>query len=89
MDFSDFHFESPWLLVLGFVVAAALFMLLRWSQNRRQRSLATFAAERLLAQLTANFSAPRRLTKDLALALARPSSPSGRTPSGRNFWAFR
>ena len=70
MDFSDFHFESPWLLVLGFVVAAALFMLLRWSQNRRQRSLATFAAERLLAQLTANFSAPRRLTKDLALALA-------------------
>ncbi len=70
MDFSDFHFESPWLLVLGFVVAAAPFMLLRWSQNRRQRSLATFAAERLLAQLTANFSAPRRLTKDLALALA-------------------
>lgn len=70
MDFSDFHFESPWLLALGFVVAAALFMLLRWSQNKRQRSLATFAAERLLAQLTANFSAPRRLTKDIALALA-------------------
>lgn len=70
MDFSDFHFESPWLLALGFVLAAALFMLLRWSQNKRQRSLATFAAERLLAQLIANFSAPRRLTKDIALALA-------------------
>lgn len=70
MYFSDFHFESPWLLALGFVLAAALFMLLRWSQNKRQRSLATFAAERLLAQLIANFSAPRRLTKDIALALA-------------------
>ncbi|TSA36556.1 MAG: VWA domain-containing protein [Opitutales bacterium] len=70
MDFADFHFERPWLLALGFVVAALLFVLLRWSQNKRQRSLATFAAERHLTQLIANFSAPRRLTKDIALALA-------------------
>jgi len=60
MDFADFHFETTWLAFAG----------LRWTELRRRRGLAAFAAERLLARLTAGYSATRRLTKDVALALS-------------------
>ena len=69
MDFADFHFERPWLLLFAAAAAAALFAGLRWTEARRRRGLADFAAARLLARLTAGYSAARRLTKDVALAL--------------------
>jgi len=70
MDFADFHFATTWLALAAPAAGAALFAGLRWTELRRRRGLATFAAERLLARLTAGYSAPRRLTKDLALALS-------------------
>jgi Ca-activated chloride channel family protein len=69
MDFADFHFETPWLAAGALVAAGALLAGLRWTEGRRRRGLAAFAAERLLARLTAGYSATRRLTKDIALAL--------------------
>jgi Ca-activated chloride channel family protein len=69
MDFADFHFETPWLAAGALVAAGALLAGLRWTEARRRRGLAAFAAERLLARLTAGYSATRRLTKDIALAL--------------------
>lgn len=70
MDFADFHFATTWLALAAPAAGAALFAGLRWTELRRRRGLATFAAERLLARLTAGYSATRRLTKDIALALA-------------------
>ena len=70
MDFADFHFATTWLALAAPAAGAALFAGLRWTELRRRRGLATFAAERLLARLTAGYSASRRLTKDLALALS-------------------
>ena len=70
MDFADFHFATTWLALAAPAAGAALFAGLRWTELRRRRGLATFAAERLLARLTAGYSAARRLTKDLALALS-------------------
>ena len=70
MDFADFHFATTWLALAAPAAGAALFAGLRWTEHRRRRGLATFAAERLLARLTAGYSASRRLTKDLALALS-------------------
>ena len=70
MDFADFHFETTWLAIVAPFAGATLFAGLRWTELRRRRGLATFAAERLLARLTAGYSASRRLTKDLALALS-------------------
>jgi Ca-activated chloride channel family protein len=70
MDFADFHFETPWLAVVAPFAGAALLGALRWTEARRRRGLAAFAAERLLARLTAGYSAARRRTKDVALAVA-------------------
>ena len=70
MDFADFHFETTWLAIAAPFAGAALFAGLRWTELRRRRGLAAFAAERLLARLTAGYSATRRLTKDVALALS-------------------
>lgn len=70
MDFADFHFATTWLALAAPAAGAALFAGLRWTELRRRRGLAAFAAERLLARLTAGYSATRRLTKDIALALA-------------------
>jgi Ca-activated chloride channel family protein len=70
MDFADFHFATTWLALAAPAAGATLFAGLRWTELRRRRGLATFAAERLLARLTAGYSASRRLTKDLALALS-------------------
>ncbi len=70
MDFADFHFATTWLALAAPAAGAVLFAGLRWTELRRRRGLATFAAERLLARLTAGYSAARRLTKDLALALS-------------------
>lgn len=70
MDFADFHFESPWMLAGAALAAVAAFAALRWTERRRVQGLAAFAAERLLARLTAGYSMARRLTKDLALAAA-------------------
>lgn len=70
MDFADFHFTTTWLALAAPAAGAALFAGLRWTELRRRRGLAAFAAERLLARLTAGYSATRRLTKDIALALA-------------------
>jgi Ca-activated chloride channel family protein len=69
MDFADLHFARPWLLLLAVVAGGALLAGLRWTEARRRRGLADFAAARLLARLTAGYSAARRLTKDVALAL--------------------
>ena len=70
MDFADFHFETTWLAIVAPFAGATLFAGLRWTELRRRRGLAAFAAERLLARLTAGYSATRRLTKDVALALS-------------------
>lgn len=70
MDFADFHFATTWLALAAPAAGAALFAGLRWTELRRRRGLATFAAERLLARLTAGYSGTRRLTKDIALALS-------------------
>ena len=70
MDFADFHFANTWLALAAPFAGAALFAGLRWTESRRRRGLAAFAAERLLGRLTAGYSAARRLTKDGALALA-------------------
>lgn len=70
MDFADFHFESPGLLAVAALVAVAAFGALRWTERRRVKGLAAFAAERLLGRLTAGYSTARRLSKDLALTAA-------------------
>jgi Ca-activated chloride channel family protein len=70
MDTADFHFEQPRLLAVAIVAGVAMFLALRWAERRRRRGLAGFAAEHLLARLTAGYSAARRLTKDVALSLA-------------------
>ena len=70
MDFADFHFATTWLALAAPFAGAAIWGGLRWTELRRRRGLAAFAAERLLARLTAGYSAARRLTKDVALALA-------------------
>jgi hypothetical protein len=70
MDFADFHFETPWLLAVTVVVALAGFAGLRWTENRRRKGLASFAAERLLSRLTAGYSSTRRFSKDLAVTTA-------------------
>ena len=49
MDFADFHFATTWLALAAPAAGAALFAGLRWTELRRRRGLATFAAERLLA----------------------------------------
>ena len=61
MDFADFHFETTWLAIAAPFAGAALFAGLRWTELRRRRGLAAFAAERLLARLTvaAGLPAPR------------------------------
>ena len=70
MDFADFHFETPWLLAVAVVVALAGLAGLRWTENRRRKGLAAFAAERLLSRLTAGYSSTRRFSKDLAVTTA-------------------
>ncbi len=70
MDTADFHFEAPRLLAVAVVAGLALFAALRWTERRRRRGLAGFAASRLLGRLTAGYSSARRLTKDLALSVA-------------------
>ena len=69
MDFAEFHFEDPRLLGVALLAGAALFAALRWTERRRRRGLAGFAAARLLARLTAGYSPARRLAKDVLLAL--------------------
>ncbi len=69
-DFADFHFAAPWVLALAAMAALGTFGALRWTERRRLKGLAAFAAERLLGRLTAGYSATRRLTKDLAFAAA-------------------
>ena len=49
MDFADFHFATTWLALAAPAAGAALFAGLRWTELRRRRGLATFAAERLPA----------------------------------------
>ena len=70
MDTADFHFEQPWVLAVAAAGGILLFVALRWSEARRRRGLAGFAAARLLDRLTAGYSGARRLTKDVVLALA-------------------
>jgi Ca-activated chloride channel family protein len=70
MDTADFHFEQPGMLAAALAGGLVLFVALRWTERRRRRGLARFAAAGLLGRLTAGYSAPRRLVKDLVLALA-------------------
>jgi Ca-activated chloride channel family protein len=67
MDFTDFHFESPWVLVIAIIVGLVVIAGLRWTEQRRLQSLGQFAANNLLGQLIANYSAQRRLLKDILL----------------------
>lgn len=69
MDTADFHFEEPRLLAVAVLAGVALFLALCWTERRRRRGLAGFAAARLLDRLTAGYSSARRRTKDVALAL--------------------
>lgn len=68
MDFTDFHFESPWVLLLAAVASLLVVGGLRWTERRRLEGLGQFAASNLLGQLIANYSSTRRLIKDLLLA---------------------
>lgn len=70
MDFSDFHFDRPWVLPLAALLGLSLLAALRWTERRRRRGLARFAAERLLAKLLAGYSPVRRKIKDCVLAAA-------------------
>lgn len=70
MDTADFHFEKPAVLALALAVGVVLLVALRWAERRRLKGLAGFAAARVLAQLTKGYSSARRLTKDVALAVA-------------------
>jgi len=75
------NFAQPLWLFCGLGVCAALILLVRFLQRRRQETLARFAAHKLLSRLTRNISAPRRRLKNLLVicavffcfvALARP-----------------
>jgi Ca-activated chloride channel family protein len=70
MDTADFHFEQPGALALAALAGVVLFVGLCWAERRRRRGLAGFAAAHLLARLTAGYSAARRRSKDVALAVA-------------------
>ena len=70
MDTADFHFEQPGALALAALAGVVLFVGLCWAERRRRRGLAGFAASHLLARLTAGYSAARRRSKDVALAVA-------------------
>jgi len=70
MDTADFHFEQPWVLAVAVAGGLAVFLALRWAERRRRRGLVRFAAAGLLDRLTAGYSAARRRTKDVALAVA-------------------
>jgi len=70
MDAADFHFEKPWVVALAAAAGLVLFLALRWTERRRRRGLAAFAAPGVLARLAAGYAAGRRLTKDVAVAVA-------------------
>ncbi|MBW2658494.1 MAG: VWA domain-containing protein [Deltaproteobacteria bacterium] len=75
------NFAQPLWLFCGLAVCAALLLLIRFLQQRRQTTLAKFAALKLLTRLTRNISGPRRRLKNILVisavfccfvALARP-----------------
>lgn len=70
MDTADFHFEDPRLLAVAAAAGVALFLALCWTERRRRRGLAGFAAGHLLARLTIGYSSARRRAKDVALSVA-------------------
>lgn len=70
MDFSDFHFERPWLLALALGAGIIAWAGLRRIEGRRRAGLAAFAAERLLASLLTRHSPVRRWLKDIIFAIA-------------------
>ncbi len=69
MDFTDFHFERPWLLLVAVVAAVLAVIGLRWTEARRRKGLTDFASSSLIEQLISSYSAQRRLTKDILLGL--------------------